>query len=124
MRERVEELRYGIGDVMGDYAPDYFRRSRSSTTEILIGAGSMLAALGIGYLAIRLSDRRMGRLIDRFANRQGLVTSRERAAVHGTSGAEMPDADRMERSRRRAERQAVHQSDGSEWPKPESSSRP
>lgn len=124
MRERVQELRYEIGDAMGEYAPDYFRRSRSTTTEFLIGVGSMLTALGIGYLAMRFTDRGRSSLIDRLlSDRQ---TAGERPTVHGTSGAEMPDANRagQRQSARRPQHAAVHGSDGAEWPKHEAGSRP
>lgn len=124
MRERVQELRYEIGDAMGDYAPDYFRRSRNLTTEFLIGAGSVLAAIGIGYLATRLANQRTGRLIDRIAFNKGLSSGRARPTAHGTSGGEMPNVGERSRHASRSERAPVHHSDGGEWPKPESSTRP
>lgn len=125
MRERVQELRYGIGDAMGDYAPEYFRRSRSSTMEVLVGIGSVLAAIGIGYIATRLSDRRLGQLIDQVAATKGFSSDRKRPTVHGTSGGEIPHVSHTERREKRGhvERPAVHQSDGSSWPKPETGSR-
>lgn len=122
MRERVRELRYEIGDAMGDHAPDYFRRSRSSLSEFLIGTGSVLAALGIGYVAMRLANRQISDLIDNITPSHSM----ERPNVHGTSGGEMPDTDRTRQraTRRRTERPAAQQSDGAEWPKPEAGSRP
>lgn len=118
VEDQVRKLRFQIGDMMGDYAPEYFRPRRSSTTmEFLIGAGSVLTAFGIGYLAMRLADRRLGEIMERLV--PAYASDRmKRHTVHGTHGAEMPDADRMER-RERMERTTVQSGNGSDWPRPE-----
>ncbi len=105
--ERINKIRYELGDAMGEHAPDYFRR-RSHINGWMIGAGGLLAAMGIGYLALRLADKRLQEVIDRFMPRmtgngrmRQPVKSKgsgrtpqgrtERPTVHGTEGGEMPN---------------------------------
>lgn len=107
MRDDVRDIRYRIGDMLGDYAPDSFRRP-SSSAEWIIGLGSIAAAAGISYLAMRMADRRLDEVIRSIvpglAMRNGQERSMqrtemrgesrdrsERPAVHGTEGARMPD---------------------------------
>lgn len=119
MRDRVQELRYGVGDVMGRYAPDYFHRPTNGRNGILIGAASVLAAVGVGFLATRISNQRIGRLIDRIAHKQGMAANRDRRRMQEAPG--RPGVERAQHSetRTRTARPAVHESDGSNWPKPE-----
>lgn len=110
MRDDVRDIQYRIGDMLGDYAPESFRRP-STSAEWIIGLGSIAAAACISYLAMRMADRRLDDVIrsivpglamrngqERPMQRTEMRTERgesrdrsERPAVHGTEGARMPD---------------------------------
>lgn len=114
MENQVRKLRFMLGDALGDYAPDYFRRRSmffsGLSSGMVIGLGSILAAVGIGFLALRLADKRLGEVIQSVIPRYA-TNGRKRPLVHGTSGAEMPDADRIEDRRGRMEPSMQEDSD-------------
>lgn len=92
MKSDLQDLRYRIGDLLGDHAPGSFRR-RSSSTEWIIGLGSIIAAAGISYLAMRMADRRLSDVMRRFiprhsAERDDLGTQ----ASETTGTARVPEA--------------------------------
>lgn len=68
MQKRKSRFRYELGDALGDYAPDALRRRRSGNGW-MIGTGGVLFAVGIGYLALRLSEMRLQDVIDRVSPR-------------------------------------------------------
>ena len=74
MRNDVHNMRYRIGDMLGDYAPDSFKRP-TSRSEWIIGLGGILVAGGISFLAMRMADQRLDQLIRRvlpsYASRGG-----------------------------------------------------
>lgn len=67
LQDQLNELRYQIGDSLGDRSPEYFRRRRDWTTDFLAGVGSVLLAVGIGYVIKKFSDGEMRRLTERFS---------------------------------------------------------
>lgn len=121
MREEVRDIRYRIGDMMGDYAPDSFRRS-SSMAEWMIGLGSVLAAAGISYIALRMADRRLQDVIRSIAPNYASSNGRQRPMVHGTRGAEMPMTDGRD-MRGRNERPPVQATEGGRMPGERSQTR-
>lgn len=114
MRGEMRDVRYRIGDMMGDYAPDSFRRS-NSTYGWLIGLGSVLAAAGISYIALRMADRRLQDVIRSIAPQYAKSNGQERPTVHGTRGARMPSTGEQD-ARSRSERSAVHVTEGGRMP--------
>lgn len=95
MKNDMRDIRYRIGDMMGDYAPHSMRRS-SSTAEWLIGIGSVVAAAGISYIALRLADRRLEDVIRSIVPQYASSNGHERPMVHGTRGARMPSTASMD----------------------------
>ncbi|SRR5690554_2017150 len=122
MRDRVQGLRYGIGDRLGSYAPTYFRRPMRSRSG-LIGAAGLLAAIGVGIVATRMSNQRLGRLIDRIAHKQGMAANRDRRRMQEAPGRPGVERAQHPETRTTSARSTVHQSDGSNWPKPETNPR-
>ena len=97
---QVRNFGYQLGDALGDYSPDFMRRPMLSIGRgggWLIGFGSLAAAIGIGFLALRIADRRLGDVIQNIIPRYGSENGhRKRPTVHGTRGAEMPDVEDVE----------------------------
>lgn len=112
MKNNVQDLRYRIGDMLGDYAPDSFRR-RGPTAEWMIGLAGILAAAGISYLAMRMADRRLTDLIRRIVPDFVAPKGGDRRAVHGMEGGRTPEAARPGTFSRR-EREARQRSDDAE----------
>jgi hypothetical protein len=112
MRNDVRDLRYRIGDVLGDYAPDSFRR-HNSRSEWMIGLGSVLVAGGISYLAMRMADRRLADVIRRIVPTYATRHEEDWPTARDAGSSDMSDID-MERRRSmgRMERQAAQRSDG------------
>lgn len=124
IEERINKVRYDLGDVMGSYAPDYFRR-RSAANGWMIGAGSVLAVMGIGYLALRLADRRLqdviGRLVPaiRENGQKRWPVTRGRSASTPQGRAETSTDGEEKADRSPSERPSVHGTEGGEMPKPQ-----
>jgi len=115
MEDQVRKLRFMLGDALGDFAPDYLRRRSmfigGLSSGVMIGLGSVLAAVGIGFVALRLADKRLGEVIQSVIPRYA-SNGRKWPMVHRTSGAEMPDADRIEERRGKMEHSMQ---EGSDW---------
>lgn len=92
MKTDVRDFRYRIGDMLGDYAPDSFRRRRSAS-RWTIGLGGLFAALGISYLATRIADGRMKGAIDSMVPRGSGSVHDDRSPIHGFEGRRTADAE-------------------------------
>lgn len=116
----MSKFRYELGDAMGKYAPDYLRRDRSIMRGLAIGAGGMLFALGVGYVAMRLADKRLEDVLARVlpghngharqpASRTARSTTPQGRTEHGSAESGQASG--------QAERPTVHGTEGGEMPK-------
>lgn len=63
MKTDFSDFRYRIGDLLGEYAPDSFRRQQP-TSGWKIGLGGLVAAMGLSYLATKIAGGRINDAID------------------------------------------------------------
>ncbi len=92
MKTNVSDFRYRIGDMLGDYAPDSFRRQRS-TSGWKIGLGGIFAAMGLSYLATKIANGRINNAIDKVVPDSSEPVHGDGTAIHGFEGGRTQDSE-------------------------------